>query len=108
MNACLTEFDPYSIQAGRELDALIHHRVLKQALSHSYPRYSSDSKAADQVKRMIEAEYGNASVTGTTEIRAQRWFARYELELGNPTEALAETYPLAICRLALLRVSERK
>jgi len=103
----LDEIDPYSIQSGRDLDALIHLRILKKACNNARPCYSTDRKAADELKRAIETTYGTPIVTGTTEMREPRWFARYETERGNPTEVLAETYPLAVCRLVLLRVMER-
>ncbi|MBI4659716.1 MAG: hypothetical protein HY735_12820 [Verrucomicrobia bacterium] len=105
---CEKDFDPYWIQAGRELDALIHHQILKMALSHCYPCYSTDAQAADTLRRAIEAEFGTPFVAGKTGLRGQRWFARYEIDPGNPTEVLAETYPLAICRLVLLRAMERR
>src|SRR5687767_9908523 len=41
---------PYEMAASRELDAYLHHMVLKCALSHDYPRYSSDENAASALK----------------------------------------------------------
>lgn len=98
--------NPYSIEAGPELDALIQHQVLKAPSAHANPCYSTDSKAADSLRYIIESQYKNRFVTGTTNTYTRTWFARYEVQPGNPTEVLAETYPLAICRLALLRVME--
>ncbi len=96
-------FNPYEIPAGRELDAYIHHQILKSPLSRDYPRYSTDSLSADKLKRRIEADYGLGIVCGRSTLADKSWFARYEIDAGNPTEVLAETYPLAICRLAILR-----
>lgn len=97
------QIDPNRMEAGRELDAFIHHRVLKRALSHAYPCYSADPKAADALKKVMEKEHGVRILTGTTNVVGTRWFARYEIEPGHPVEVLAESYPLAICRLAALR-----
>ncbi len=97
-------FNPYQIPAGRELDAYVHYQVLKNALSHEYPHYSSDPSEADNLKRKIEADYKIQIICGRSTVDNKPWFARYEIDAGNPTEVLAETYPLAICRLAILRV----
>jgi hypothetical protein len=95
-------FDPYVAAAGRELDAWIHFRVLKNGLSHEYPAYSSDERAACDLKQWVEDQFQIEIVVGRTELRTKRWFARYEFDPGNPTEVLAETEPLAICRLCAL------
>lgn len=101
-----SEIDPYKVPAGRELDALIHYRVLKRALSDAAPCYSTEPNATEALKKEMEKEYGIHITAGTTNIVATRWFARYEIEPGNPTEVLAETYPLAVCRLSLLCASK--
>ena len=101
----LTEWviDGYQASAGRELDAYIHHRVLRQALSNNYPRYSTDIAAAQQLRLELQSGFGIRVIVGPTSLAAKPWFARYEVDRGNPTEVLAETLPLAICRLAVLR-----
>jgi len=103
----LNEVDPYSIQSGRELDALIHFQVFNKPWHLAAPCYSTDRKTADELKRDLESKYGTPIVTGKTAMRVPLWFARYEVEPGNPTEVLAETYPLAISRLAVLRALEK-
>jgi hypothetical protein len=97
--------NPYHAPAGRELDLHIHCHILKRDADEQCPRYSTDSKQADELKRRVEEDFHIKIVTGTTGIRGKQWFARYEIDKGNPTEALAETYPLAICRLVMLRTS---
>lgn len=97
--------DPFHLPAGSELDAHIHHCFLKQALSRECPAYSTDAAAAEIVRKHLEREYRGRIVTGRTTMSKSPWFARYEIDRGNPTEVLAETYPLAICRLAVLRVN---
>jgi hypothetical protein len=99
--------DPYQASAGPELDAVIHYDVLGKPVHEAPPRYSTDLEHAEELKRFIEAQYGSTVISGQTSIRGKRWFARYEIDPGNPTEVLAETYALAISRLALLRMNKR-
>ncbi len=94
--------NPHQEPASRELDAYIHHRVLKNPLSHHYPNYSADPTAAENLRRTLQQKYKTKIISGRTAIFGKTWFARYELDPGNPTEALAESYALAVCRLAIL------
>jgi len=95
--------DPYRVPAGRELDALIHHQVLGNQVNGSCPSYSTDEAEADRLKALLKRLSGKEIVTGHTRIRGRSWFARCETDPSTSTEVLADTYPLAICRLALLR-----
>lgn len=99
----MTCLNPYELAAGPELDAAIHCEILGLPESGVYPSYSTNPKEAENVRRHIETKYGIAIFAGKTNIAEKPWFARYEMEIGNPTEVLAETYSLAICRLAFLR-----
>jgi hypothetical protein len=94
--------NPYEVLAGHELDAYVHQHVLKKPLNHQIPKYSTDAGEADQLRREIERQGRVKIVVGQTSSRRKLWFARYELQTGNPTEVLAEDYSLAICRLAIL------
>jgi hypothetical protein len=94
--------NPYQAPATRELDAHIHYQVLKNALAYDYPHYSSNMEAAEKLRREIERQFKVKIVSGSSTVAAKPCFARYELDTGNPTEVLAETYPLAMCRLAIL------
>jgi hypothetical protein len=98
----MTEVNPYEIPAGPELDQLIHHRVMGQS-DTTYPPYSTDEKTSRRVLTRIRGLGGRTVRVGRTAIRGKRWFARYESNASDGTEVLAETLPLAICRLALLR-----
>jgi hypothetical protein len=98
-------FDPFHAPAGKELDAHIHYRILKQALTPECPRYSTDSEAAEILRRYIESAFGVRVVSGRTSTSKLPWFARYEIDQGNPTEVLGDTYPVVICRLAILRAN---
>jgi hypothetical protein len=95
-------FNPYEVPATRELDAHIHYQVLKNPLTSNYPHYSTNRGTAEKLKREIERQFKVKIVSGASTVPEKPWFARYELEQGNPTEVLAEEYPLAICRLAIL------
>lgn len=65
--------------------------------------YSTDAKAADKVRARIKSLYGYSVSTGETRLRApRRFFARLESGPSTSTEVLADTVPLAICRLALV------
>jgi hypothetical protein len=97
------EGNPYQTPASRELDAYIHCQILNYATAGECPKYSTDQADADRLKKRIENEFKIKIVCGMTSMRGKPWFARYEIAEGNPTEALADTYALAICRLVLLR-----
>ena len=89
--------------AGLELDALIHQILGRTVPAHVYPSYSTDRTAIDESKKELESILGIRIVAGQTHMRGWPWFARYETNPSDGTEVLAETYPLAICRLALLK-----
>jgi len=98
----MTDVNPYEVPAGPELDQIIHQRVM--GLSETTcPPYSTDEKSSRRVLARIKGLGGRTVLVGRTAIRSKRWFARYESNASDGTEVLAETLPLAICRLALLR-----
>ena len=98
----MSDLNPYTVQAGPELDSVIHLRVMRQTGS-VFPPYSSDEKAAKRVLARLRSDSKRTVVVGQTALRKKRWFARYETNASDGTEVLAETLELAICRLALLR-----
>lgn len=98
------DIDPYRMPAGPQLDELIHTRVMGLS-DREYLPYSTDEKAAKRVLARIKADSGRTVVVGKTALRTARYFARYESDPSDGTEALAETLPLAICRLALIHFS---
>ena len=100
----MAEIDPYHVQAGRELDQMVHLQVMRQN-DNDCPHYSTDEKAARRVLAQLKAISSATVITGQTSLRKKPWFARYETDASDGTEVLADTLPLAICRLALLRVS---
>jgi hypothetical protein len=99
------ELSPYRATPGPEFDAVIHKQVMAEpAVALACPRYSTDFTQARKVLAKLRSSYATAVVFGETSLADRRWFARIESKRG--VEVLAETLPLAICRLALLRVRE--
>ncbi len=100
------ENDPYKAQAGPELDAIIHVRLMNQLASNqACPAYSTEDKPAKRVLSKLKT--GQTTViVGRTELEGRTWFARYERRAAYGTEVFAGTFALAICRLALLRLEE--
>lgn len=97
--------DLYRIPAGPELDRLVHEKVFQSAPSHEVPHYSSDEDLARQVYKQLKREVDSSIVMGKTRSsHAKRYFARYGTDPSTSTEVLAESLPLAICRMAVLRL----
>ena len=83
------------------MDELIHRRLFGGGDGESVPRYSTDETLLGKVRNRIRIRHGHRVVTGTTQTRPKRWFARYETDPSTATEVLAETENLAVCRLAI-------
>lgn len=96
--------NPYKVAAGSDLDELIHQKFFPGG---PLLPYSSDDKAADKLRSRMKSAYGYAVVTGQMRTRDRLFYARFESGPSTSTEALAETYALAICRLALVISSKR-
>ena len=99
--------NPYQAEAGPELDAFIHIHVMKEvSLTSNCPPYSSNDKLANKVVVAVRASGRGSVITGRTTLKGRTWFARYETNTMDGAEVFAETYALAICRMALLRTQE--
>lgn len=98
--------NPYKAPPGSELDLWIHANLFKGEGSPVLP-YSTEEKAAEKVRARIKSLYGHRVETGTTRLRSTPFFARFESGPSTSTEVLAESLPLAICRLALVVGSKR-
>lgn len=94
------EMNPYTFHSGPVLDSLVHQEVL--GLSGPPDSYSTDERAAEKAYRHLRASLGRKLKCGHSHIRGKPWFARNENDANGGTEVLAETYALAICRLAPL------
>ena len=92
----------YKVGAGSHLDTLVHQRVFGAGVdTDEVPAYSTDLAAANEVMARLRSRYGSIT-SGNTKIRNQSWFARFGTDPSTSLEVIAATYPLAICRLALL------
>ena len=98
--------DPYKAEAVPELDALSHVLFLQEAAAAgSCPAYSTDNNCAKRVLARLRA--GTRSViVGRTSLEGRSWFARFERNAMDGTEVFADTFELAVCRLALLLIEE--
>ncbi|MHB8523967.1 MAG: hypothetical protein ACYDH9_24860, partial [Limisphaerales bacterium] len=94
--------DPYRIAAGPELDGAIHRWLFGESSTTPVLGYSTDDVLAKQVEHRLKKRSAADVLTGTTRMHDKCYFARYERDPSTGAEVLAETYALAICRLALL------
>jgi hypothetical protein len=99
----MMSFNPHRIRAGRALDYLVQEHLMSRGIE-SCPEYSRDPVAAFRAANELKAAYGVSIVTGRTTLNDRPWFARVAEKRG--VEVLAETLPLAICRLTLLKLQE--
>lgn len=96
--------NPYKALAGDEMDHFIHEHLFGESIEDGCPAYSTDERQSQKVKRKLRADYSTSITTGKTRIRVKPYFARYGSDPSTSTEVLAETMPLAICRMALLLI----
>ena len=99
--------NPYRAVAGEELDRLIHQKLFAESPSGGCPPYSTDETASLAVVTKLRKMFHIPLVTGKTHSRPVRFFARWDSGPSTSTEVLAETLPLAVCRLALI-VSDKR
>ncbi len=90
----------YKIPASEELNTAIHRDVLRR--QPPVPDYSHADDAAQILEREMRRALPAKIVIGRVRRPVGHWFARYESDPSTATEVVAETYPLAISRLALL------
>jgi hypothetical protein len=99
----IKDVNPYTFPAGPELDEVIHRRLFGQKTENeSIPGYSTNPADSARVRSKLKSNYGHPIVVGQTRMANRRFFARYDSDPSTATEVLAETEPLALCRLALL------
>ena len=72
-----------------------------------FPRYSTDLREAKKVVAYMKAAWRVTMVSGRTSVPGRPWFARIVTIGDHGTEVLAETWPLAICRLALIYAARK-
>jgi hypothetical protein len=94
--------NPYRAEAGSELDAQIELQLFQNSRSGPVPPYSTSLEEGQQVLAKLRKDYGLRVTMGSTRLPNRPWFARYGSDPSTSTEVIAETLPLALCRLALL------
>jgi hypothetical protein len=92
--------NPYKASPGLQTDQAIHRRYF--ASEPALLSYSTDEEAASKLKGRIKLLYGYPVQVGQTKTRPRQYFARFESGPSTATEVLAESLPLAICRLGLV------
>ena len=103
MSSPIKDVNPYTFPAGPELDAIIHRKLFGQnAENVTVPPYSTNSSESSKVRSKLKSNFGHPIVLGQTRMANKRFFARYDSDPSTATEVLAETEPLAICRLAAI------
>ncbi|MHC1766839.1 MAG: hypothetical protein AB9869_21455 [Verrucomicrobiia bacterium] len=97
-------FNPYEAPAGRDLDARVHLTFMRETSDPALcPRYSTDMRDAREVLRRLRQSYSRPVICGRTTLADRSWFVRAMTDSQRGTEVLAESLPLAICRLAAIR-----
>ena len=103
MSSRIKDQNPYTFPAGPELDEIIHHKLFGQnGQNEKVPSYSTNISESSRIRSKLKASYGHPIIVGQTKMANKRFFARYDSDPSTATEVLAETEPLALCRLALI------
>jgi hypothetical protein len=104
----IKQLNPYTLPPGQELDEMVHRRLFPKA-SDSPPAYSIDPAQSAKVRSKLKSLYGHPIITGQTRMGGpKKFFARYEPDPSTATEVLAESEPLALCRLAVLLLARHE
>jgi hypothetical protein len=90
----------YKFPASEELNTAIHNDVLRK--QPPIPDYSRETAAAEALEKELRRVLRSKIVVGRVRRPVGHWFARYESDPSTATEVVAETYALAISRLAVL------
>jgi hypothetical protein len=100
--------NPYQVEAGPELDEFLHRELFHAdpALTAA-PPYSINHAESAQIKNRLRAIKGYPIVVGRVGTRRVQYFARLDSDPSTATEAIAETEPLAICRLAAVLLMKK-
>lgn len=97
--------NPYKAEPGQELDQAIHQNLFEGAPLNA-PPYSTDEALAERIRSRLKDLYGYRVQIGRTRMKSPLYFARFESGASTSTEVLAETLPLAVCRLAMVLASK--
>lgn len=103
MGKILEKPNPYKATAGAELDCVLSKAFFADEACDLVRSFSQDAGAAEVLKKKLERRYKASVITGRS--RGKYFFARLDTDPSTCTEALGETYALAIARLALVLAS---
>ena len=98
----MESIDPYKMPAGANLDRRIHRELFAGQPGETVPSYSTDLDSSQLVVKGLREKYGVEISCGRTRWSKRPWFARWGSDTSTSTEVIAETLPIAICRLALI------
>ena len=101
----LVAANPYKASAGPEIDAALNNAYFNG--QDPVAAFSTDPASAKSLVTKIEAIHRKKVIIGQTRTRPPRHFARLETDPSTSTEAMAESYPLAVARLALVLAMRR-
>jgi hypothetical protein len=105
MNDRIKDVNPYTYPAGPELDLIIHRKLFGQESRNEHvPAYSTNVSESSKVRSRLKSNFGHPVIVGQTRMSGRRFFARYDSDPSTATEVLAESEPLALCRLALILI----
>jgi hypothetical protein len=105
MSDRIKDVNPYIFPAGPELDLIIHRKLFGQeSQDQRVPPYSTNTAESSKVRSRLKSNFGHPVVVGQTRMSGRRFFARYDSDPSTATEVLAESEPLALCRLALILI----
>jgi hypothetical protein len=105
MSVSIKDVNPYTFPAGPELDLIIHRKLFgHNSQNGDVPAYSTNGSESSRIRSRLKSDFGHPIVVGQTRMSSRRYFARYDSDPSTATEVLAETEPLALCRLALILI----
>jgi len=98
-------YNPYKAISGPDTDRTIHEQFFNG--NGELLPFSTDEAAAEKLRSRLKAMFKHPVQVGKTKTHPIKFFARFDTGPSTSTEVLAETQPLAICRLALVIGSRR-
>lgn len=101
----MTTYNPYKAPAGPELDHAVAQLFFPAA---EVLLFSRQEAAANKLKKEMERLFRSRIRTGLTQTNIPAYFARLDTDPSTSTEVIAETYPLAITRLAAVLSHSRR
>ena len=96
--------DIYKLQASNFLDESIYVNLMDYGIERQ--EFSTDVKAAKYLVKVLRKPLGTKVETGKAS--RGKYYARYGTDPSTTTEVLAETFPLAVSRMAMLALNKTR